>query len=137
MTTATLDRPRTRETRQRKAILEVVSHSRSHPTAEAICTEVREIIPSVSLATVYRNLDVLKRQGRIREVIGHDRTAHWEVVHEPHAHFICTGCGDIRDVADVPEVDWSVLTELVGCEDVRQRIELTGLCPACARRRRG
>ena len=48
-----------RETRQRKAILNILREADSHPTADWIYDEVRKIIPDISKGTVYRNLKIL------------------------------------------------------------------------------
>ncbi len=55
----------TRMTKQRKAILKVLKHTDSHPTADWIYEKVREEIPNISLGTVYRNLNVLAELGKI------------------------------------------------------------------------
>lgn len=58
----------TRNTKQRRVILEVLRDAPSHPTASWIHREVRKRIPSVSLGTVYRNLNILKGQGQVDEL---------------------------------------------------------------------
>jgi Fe2+ or Zn2+ uptake regulation protein len=128
------NRPRIRETRQRRVVYESVRNTTSHPTAEWIFEHVRQTLPKISLGTVYRNLSVLKEEGMIREVWAHDRRAHYEACCEPHAHFICTGCGEIRDVHGQPSLEWRTLKELVGCEVREQRVEFAGLCARCQRR---
>src|SRR3990172_673882 len=58
----------TRNTKQRRVILEVLRDAPPHPTANWIHREVRKRIPSVSLGTVYRNLNILKGQGQVDEL---------------------------------------------------------------------
>lgn len=129
--------PRMRDTQQRRAVLETVRATRSHPTADWVFEQVRGALPKISLGTVYRNLSVLKHEGLVREVFGTDRRARYEpVLGPPHAHFVCSGCGEIRDISGVPAADWRASKELVGCEVQEERLELVGLCPACHRRRR-
>ena len=62
------ERPRTRETRQRRVVYETIKNTHSHPTADWIFEQVRTEVPKVSLGTVYRNLSVLKDEGVIREI---------------------------------------------------------------------
>jgi Fe2+ or Zn2+ uptake regulation protein len=88
-------------------------------------------MPRISLGTVYRNLAILKREGLIRELIGNDRCARYEVNGRPHAHFVCTSCGQIRDVEGIEEPDWRTLKDLVGCDVTEHLAEFRGLCPAC------
>lgn len=124
-------RPRTRETRQRKVVFEAIKNTQSHPTADWIFEQVRNTVPKISLGTVYRNLSVLKEEGLIREIYGNDRRAHYDATTTPHAHFICSECGGIGDVHSQIEVDWRSLKELVGCDVAEQRLEFVGTCAAC------
>jgi len=48
-----------RNTQQRKIIYEILKNTDIHPTADWIYSEVRKLIPNISLGTVYRNLKVL------------------------------------------------------------------------------
>ena len=125
-------RTRTRETRQRRVVYEAIKSTRTHPTADWIFDRVRAEMPKISLGTVYRNLSVLKDEGTVREIYGSDRRAHYDADLSPHAHFICTECGQIWDVFGVPEVDWRRHKELVGCEVTEQRLDFQGRCAACS-----
>lgn len=127
--------PRLRETRQRREVFRAVATTVTHPTAEWIFASVRHKLPNISLGTVYRNLSVLRDEGLVREIIGHDRRAHYDANTMPHGHFLCTGCGGIVDVAyPLPTVDWSAVSELVGCAVEQELFELRGRCAACCRR---
>ena len=55
-------------TRQRMVILEELKRVRSHPTADELYGMVRDRLPKVSLATIYRNLDMLAREGIIQKI---------------------------------------------------------------------
>ncbi len=129
-------RPRTRETRQRRVVYEAIKNTQAHPTADWIFEKVRSSVPKISLGTVYRNLAVLKEDGLIREVYGNDRKAHYDAFTAPHAHFVCSDCGSILDVHSNVVIDWRSLKELVGCEVSEQRIEFAGSCAACLHRNR-
>ncbi len=127
--------PRLRETRQRREVFRAVAATASHPTAEWIFSSVRRKLPHISLGTVYRNLSVLRDEGMVREIIGHDRRAHYDANTMPHAHFLCTECGFIADVASPqPSIDWSTVRELVGCEVEQELFELRGRCASCRSR---
>ena len=128
-------RPRTRETRQRKVVYETIRSTHSHPTADWIFDQVRTSVPKISLGTVYRNLSVLKDEGMVREIYGNDRRAHYDATVTPHAHFICAECGGILDVHSQGTIPWESLKELVGCEVTDQRIEFIGVCSACRHRK--
>jgi len=121
----------TRETRQRKVVYEAVRGSKSHPTAEMIFDEVRDTLPTVSLGTVYRNLNVLKEQGLVIELRGMDRRAHFEADLSPHAHFTCTRCGSILDIENCPIPDWEQHNCLTGFTLEKVSLEFKGICPRC------
>ncbi len=125
---------RTRHTEQRRIVYEVLRSTKTHPTADWIYEQARRRMPKISLGTVYRNLNVLRDEGLVRELHGVDRRAHFDADVSPHAHFVCTRCGKIRDVVPAPEVEWQSLKDLVGCEVARQDIQFFGVCPACRRK---
>jgi Fur family peroxide stress response transcriptional regulator len=58
-----------RGSKQREAILRILQSTDIHPTADWIYMEVKKVIPNISLGTVYRNLNLLRDEGLIREVI--------------------------------------------------------------------
>lgn len=129
-----VQRLRTRDTKQRRVVFETIRGTLSHPTADWIFERVRTTLPKISLGTVYRNLSVLKDEGMVREIYGSDRRAHYDAVTTKHAHFICSDCGSISDVHNLPECDWRAAKELVGCDVTEQRIEFFGVCPVCQHR---
>lgn len=91
---------KSRNTRQRTVILDILRKNPVHPTAEDIYREARRTLPNISLGTVYRNLNFLRDQGLVREVRSHsDASSRFEAELPPHAHFHCTEC---RSVVDVP-----------------------------------
>ena len=125
------NRPRTRETKQRRVVYETIKNTYSHPTADWIFEQVRGTLPKVSLGTVYRNLGVLKDEGMVREIFGNDRRAHYDADISRHAHFICDSCDQIIDVRGVSNIDWRTLKDLVGCEVTDQNVVFTGRCANC------
>ncbi len=92
-----------RNTRQRTLILEILRAGRVHLSAEEVFLQARKKIPSVSLGTVYRNLNFLRHKGLVREVrSGETGTTRFEAARPAHGHFHCRGCGKVRDIA-LPE----------------------------------
>lgn len=84
--------------RQREAIVRMLSDTVSHPTAEEIYSAVKKDIPKVSLATVYRNLKELENAEDILTVKTEDGKLHYDGNVFPHAHLYCTECGKVSDV---------------------------------------
>lgn len=84
--------------RQRELIRKAVEKSQCHPTADAVYQEVRKKEPTISLATVYRNLHQLADNRMIRRVVVPGDSEHFDHKLEYHEHMICTQCGCIMDI---------------------------------------
>ena len=127
-----LSNKKTRMSRQRKVILEVLGRSPDHPTADDIYHQVRKEIPHISLGTVYRNLEILSSSGVVRRIQLSGSQMRFDTCTEGHAHIRCIACERIDDIPFDP---------LNPCEDeIRKRtgykvvdrcVEFTGICPRC------
>ena len=84
--------------RKRNAILSCLRCAHAHPSAEEIHRMLQAEHPDISLATVYRNLSLFKRQGQIRSLGTVDGIERFDGDTSPHVHFICTGCGAVLDL---------------------------------------
>lgn len=87
-----------RNTTQRNKILEILQSTDTHPTASWVFDEVREIIPNISLGTVYRNLNVLEQQGFIQKISCGEAEERYDANIKPHIHYACTNCGSMSDI---------------------------------------
>lgn len=87
-------------TPQRQAVFRAIHGDHSHPTAESVHKMVAADMPTVSLRTVYQTLNDLTDMGEIRSVdLGTGSTRFDPNVESIHQHFVCTSCGQIRDLA--------------------------------------
>ncbi|HVW79393.1 MAG TPA: transcriptional repressor [Mycobacteriales bacterium] len=94
---ATSDRA-SRDTPQRRAVLDVISRSKDHPTAAEVLERVCELLPGVGAATVYRTLGMLVESGQVLELrVGQAPTRYDRNV-ERHDHLVCDTCGVVIDV---------------------------------------
>ncbi|MGD0110393.1 MAG: transcriptional repressor [Armatimonadota bacterium] len=119
-------------TRQRRAILEILSRERGHPTGDEVYRLARRRLPRISLGTVYRNLDLLSEQGLIRKIEVSGRQRRFDGRLEPHCHVRCTACGHVEDVVYRPPVSLEkAAAELEGWEISGHSLELMGRCPGC------
>lgn len=121
-----------RSTRQLTAIYETLQDDHSHPTADEIFLRVRESLPRISLGTVYRNLQRLVAEGKLRLVLSGGRVARYDPMVAEHDHFICRRCERVIDV--VLESDCQVnLTALreQGFTIASQSLAIHGLCQQC------
>jgi Fe2+ or Zn2+ uptake regulation protein len=124
---------KTRNTRQRAVILEILRATRSHPNAEAIYSAARAKLPNISLGTVYRNLGFLREQGLVNELRSGDAAgSRFEAVIPPHAHFRCVVCNAVHDIplpAGVSDSAW-VADGFAGTI-MSLDLTVTGECTAC------
>ena len=90
-----------RMTRQRRAILQVMDEAQEHLDVDQILERAQKVDPDVHLVTVYRSIDLLKKQGLIDELdllhLRGDR--HYYESHGPrdHIHVACLRCGKVRE----------------------------------------
>jgi len=121
-----------RATPQRIAICRITLNSRDHPSAQAVYKEVRKIHPTVSLATVYKTLEVLRDLDLVQELNFPKGQARFDSYMVPHINLICLKCGEIvdLDVAVAEEV-----SKMVGAvskfKPNGQRLDVYGVCQKC------
>lgn len=84
-------------TPQRMAILKEIEKI-GHTSIEEIYDNIKETYPSISLATIYKNLASMQEAGIIDEVRLPNQKQHYELIKEPHVHLVCEKCGSIVDV---------------------------------------
>ena len=84
--------------RQRAEVLDQIREHEDHPTADVIFAELRQKDPSISLATVYRNLKLLSDLGEIRKLSFVSGADHFDSTIKPHYHFVCERCGKVYDI---------------------------------------
>jgi Fe2+ or Zn2+ uptake regulation protein len=125
-----------RSTRQRALVYEVVASTKAHPTAEWVYARVRRSMPRISLGTVYRNLQLLVEEGRLK-TWKRGRTIRFDADLASHDHFFCERCGLLLDLERGPESFPSERRLAARGFEVRDRIlEFTGLCRDCRHGRR-
>lgn len=124
-----------RITPQRYAILKILASSSDHPSAESIHAKLIEHYPTMSLATVYKTINLLKREGEILELEFSDLGNRYDGKKPyPHPHVICTECGKIIDPShlNLDEITSKMMVE-TGFKILTHRLDFYGLCPECQR----
>lgn len=118
--------------RQRELILKTLRENGIHPTAEQLYEFIRQEEPTISLATVYRNLNLLAENGVIKRIDGLEGTTHFDHQTHDHYHFICTKCHRVFDVPyDIaPDLAASAAKETGLCI-TSYDISFRGLCKDC------
>lgn len=120
--------------RKRNAILDTLRRSRRHPSAEAIYEELRQQMPDISMATVYRNLSLFKNQGLIQSLGTVNGVERFDGDLSPHVHFVCTCCGDVQDLhqMQVPEELCAAAAKELGARVDHCHLTFHGLCGMCS-----
>lgn len=90
-------RKQVRNTKQLEVIWNAAKDDKSHPTADQIYQRVRKKLPTISLGTVYRNLQKLVSDQKL-QVLMRGRSQHFDPLVERHQHFICENCDRVYDV---------------------------------------
>ena len=119
-----------KHSKQRDAILQKLRSTKSHPTAEWIYNELKQDFPSISLATVYRNLKLLLSMGEAI-CFDVDGTEHYDGDCCVHYHFICKNCGTIIDIPGFP-LEWP--DEIINSNEMiveGYSLEIYGKCKNC------
>lgn len=123
----------TKQFRKRNAIMECLRSTDLHPSAETVHEMLRAEHPDISLATVYRNLALFKRQGLIQSLGTVNGIERFDANTEPHVHFVCTGCDAVMDFpqVEVPLSLGSQAEECTGCRISGCQLTFSGLCQNC------
>jgi Fur family peroxide stress response transcriptional regulator len=119
-------------THQRQILFEAVQEMDGHPSPEEIYARVRRRIPSISLATVYKNLHLFVESGIVGKVSLHHGSLRIETNRAAHHHLVCRGCKSITDLDENSfklEMERDRISPAFQVE--RYSIEVVGLCPAC------
>jgi Fur family peroxide stress response transcriptional regulator len=117
-------------THQRLAVYRALLESQEHPDADAIHQSLESQFPTLSLGTVYKTLEMLERQGLIREVAAPGPTRRFEAPWHPHHHLWCVRCRRITDLVD-PALNGLTLPPGLDFELTGYTIQFNGVCAAC------
>ncbi|EHM4705001.1 peroxide-responsive transcriptional repressor PerR [Campylobacter coli] len=85
-------------TPQRLCVLKILKRH-EHPNIEELYEEIKKEYPSISLATVYKNLNTLQEQGLVVEINVANQKTCYDIYEERHIHIICNKCGNIEDMS--------------------------------------
>jgi Fur family peroxide stress response transcriptional regulator len=121
-----------RLTPQRVELVRLIATSEGHPSAAQIYARVKVQFPTMSQATVYKTLALLKEMGQVLEIDLRDDSHYDGNRPQPHPHLICTICNKIIDgELTLDEASLRSLEQATGYRILRPQIALYGLCPDC------
>jgi Fur family peroxide stress response transcriptional regulator len=118
-------------TPQRVVIYRALLESEDHPSPEVLRDRVKEQLPAVSLATIYKTLDVLVDLGLASEFAATGNTKRYDGNMGPHHHLVCESCGRVEDYEDDKLAKLSLPKGLNGFAPKYLSIHIHGLCSSC------
>jgi len=116
-----------KSTPQRMAMLRILEE-KGHADIDHIYNEIKKEFVSISLATVYKNINTMLDAGLIQEIKVPQKKSKYEITKHKHSHFVCEKCGEVYDI-DPPKTIEFDLPE--GFEDKEVSVMVTGLCKEC------
>ena len=122
-------------TPQRLAIYKILKESYDHPSAEMVYEKLQSRYPTMSLATVYKTIEVFLEIDLVHYLnVGEDK-ARYDAHTHPHAHMVCDKCSEILDIEDSELKNLQDSIEVTsGYQINRARVYFHGVCPKCAKK---
>lgn len=117
-------------TSQRIAILKLLRGRCDHPAADQIYTELKADFPTISFATIYSTAQLLAASDLIQILTIDEKRVHFDPDPSPHAHFLCTQCGELTDVP-VDTGTRERLEDLVPFRINSMQLFMYGVCRSC------
>ncbi|MCP4337659.1 MAG: transcriptional repressor [Desulfobulbaceae bacterium] len=124
-----------RMTNQREIILRELKKSKAHLAADELYDIVKKVMPRISLATVYRNLEILSEAGLIGklEISGRQKRFDFDV--SDHDHIYCAVCHRVDNLnIERKGMDSEQLGAEIGYAVTGYRVEIIGICPDCQKK---
>ncbi|RUM66132.1 MAG: transcriptional repressor [Sulfurospirillum sp.] len=119
-------------TPQRLSIVSELS-GRVHMSIDDLYQSIKKSFPSISLATVYKNINAMMDMNFIQEVKIPNQKSRFELNKEPHSHLFCQKCGKVEDI----ELELNTITtqaaQKSGYKIDEQSLIFSGICPKCAK----
>lgn len=127
----------TRNTLQREIVHQTILSMQGHVTADMVYERIHAAHPSISRATVYRNLRMLEAEGRILRIEVPGSADCFEARVREHYHIRCARCGKLFD-AKLPYMPKLVEMEQAAdsaFEICACNLLFVGYCPDCREKR--
>ena len=125
------DKDDKRKTVQRQLIYNAVKELNGHATAEQVFDYVAANYPSISRATVYRNLNHMAESGELLNIGNLDGSFRYDHNCKNHYHFVCGNCKRIFDINEYfPDIADRIKNP-DGFEITSHNITFNGLCRDC------
>jgi len=126
-----------RLTPQRIELVRLIAASEGHPSASSLHERVKGQFPTMSPATVYKTLGLLKDMHQVLEIDLRDDSHYDGNRPEPHPHLVCTRCNRILDSEF--DIDQSLIARIEaasGYQISRSQVTFFGTCADCRSKER-
>ena len=125
-----------RMTNQREIVLRELQKTKRHLAADELYDIVKKVMPRISLATVYRNLEILSEAGIIGKLEISGRQKRFDYDASAHDHIYCVVCHRV-DNLDIAHEGWNPeeLGGAAGYSITGYRLEIIGICPECLKKK--
>ena len=129
--------------RQRNIVSDIVKNSYDHPTAEEVYAVAVKELPTIGIATVYRNLNQLAEMGEIKRIPVMDGSDRFDGHLEEHYHMVCKCCGRLTDLRADEDVIKDIKDKI--CESLNVKSDMTielapivlkGTCEQCKKNKK-
>ena len=122
--------------RKRNAILTYLQSKVTHPSAETIYSDLKQEIPDLSMATVYRNLTKFRQEGLVQCVATVKGVERYDGNTDPHVHFICRHCDAVIDLHEmhIPPQLIEQASGITGGTIDTCTLSFSGLCRDCCQK---
>jgi len=121
-----------RLTPQRVELVRLIAVSEGHPSVSELYSKIKGQFPTMSRATVYKTLALLKEIGQVLEIDLRDDSHYDGNRPEPHSHLICLKCNKIIDAeVSLDQESLHKLEQASSFKILRPQIYLYGLCADC------
>ncbi len=123
---------RARLTPRRRAVLEAVASWDGAFTVVELYDRARRAQPHISLATVYRTVELLRHSGAVRPLVGSDRPAYVRCDAHHHHHLVCVACGAVQETELCAAPSNAELKRRYGFSAQSHEMDIYGVCGRCA-----
>lgn len=123
-----------KRSKKRDAILQCISGTKCHPTADWVYQQLKPQIPDLSLGTVYRNIAMFKEEGVIQSIGVVNGLERYDYNTAPHTHFVCTQCHQVLDLDEI-QLPQGVIDQTERCFGGKigsYQLQFSGQCAECA-----
>lgn len=119
-------------TPQRLAIYETLRQTKAHPSAEMIFNELQPAYPTMSLATVYKTIEILKAIGLIQVLNVGEDSFRYDAEVSNHPHVRCMKCCRVDDIMGIESDEFiELISQSTSYKLTGQQFYFYGVCPKC------